>query len=180
MNNGSMLKPALAGGVALGILSALPVIGACNCICCAWIIGGGILASYLYIRESQFRVTMGRGVLAGLAAGAIGAVVYALFSIPIQLISGGGNPAMVVEQMNEMLAKNPDMPQEFRQVIEDFLMRDDFMRLITVFNYFSNFVFFSLFAMLGGAVGVALFEKRKPGDEPSNVIPPPPPQPPDY
>ena len=179
MNNGSMLKPALAGGVALGILSALPVIGACNCICCAWVIGGGILTSYLYIRESQFPVTMGRGVLAGLAAGVIGVVVYALFSIPIQLISGGGNPTMVVEQMNEMLAKNPEMPQEFRQVIEEFLLRDDLMRLIAIFNYFSNVVFFSLFAMLGGAIGVAIFEKRKQGDETSNGIPPPPPQPPE-
>jgi len=178
MNNGSMLKPALTGGVALGILSAIPVISNCNCVCCAWAIGGGILASYLYVRESEFTVTMGRGVLAGLAAGVIGAVVCTLFSIPIQLISGAVSQSMFVEQINEQLAKNPDMPYEARQMIEELLLRPDLMRLIAVFGFFSNVVFFSLFAMVGGAIGVAIFEKRKPGGEQANVIPPPP-QPPE-
>ena len=176
MNNGSIQKPALIGGVALGILSAIPVIGYCNCVCCAWAVGGGILAAYLHVKESPFLVTMGRGALAGLAAGAIGAVVCGLFSIPIQLIStGGGNSAMIMEQFQELLAKNPDFPQEARQSIETLIMREDFMMLIAMFSFLCNIVFFSLFAMLGGAIGVAVFEKRKPGDPPPGVIAPPPP-----
>lgn len=165
MNNDNLLKPALIGGVALGILSALPVIGYCNCVCCAWAMGGGILAAYLYVRESPFLVTMGRGALTGLAAGAIGAVVCGLFSIPLQFVlTGGGNPEMVVEQIQEQLAKNPELPQEVRQNIEAFLQRGDFMTLIAIFSFFANVVFFSIFAMIGGAIGVAVFEKRKPGD----------------
>ena len=179
MNDTNMLKPALIGGMALGILSALPGIGNCNCVCCAWAIGGGILAAFLYVRESPFLVTMGRGALIGLAAGAIGAVVCSLFSIPIQyVLTGGGNMTMVAEQIREQLAKNPDFPQEFRQGMETFLLRDDFSKLVTIFSLLFNIVFFSLFAMVGGTIGVAVFEKRKPGDPPSTVIPPPPPQPP--
>jgi hypothetical protein len=178
MNNANMLKPALVGGVAIGILSALPVIGSCNCVCCAWAICGGILASYLFVRESQMLVTMGRGALAGLAAGAIGAVVCVLFSIPMQLVvTGGGNSAMIAEQIQDLLAKNPELPQELRERIEDILLRGNFMMLLQIFSFFFNIVFFPLLAMLGGAIGVAIFEKRKPGDPPSNLIAPPP-QPP--
>jgi len=176
MNNSNILKPALIGGVALGILSALPVIKSCNCICCAWAIGGGILAAYLYIRESPFLVTMGRGAVVGLTAGAIGAVVCSLFSIPIQrILTGGVNPAIIMEQAQEQMTKYPDFPQEARQAIEAFLLRDDLMMLIVIFSFLFYIVLYSLFAMLGGAIGVAIFEKRKPGDAQTDVMPPQPP-----
>jgi len=183
MNNANMLKPALIGGVTFGILSTLPVIGICNCVCCAWAIGGGVLAAYLYVKGSPLPVTMGRGAVTGLATGAIGAVVCSLFSIPLQLImTGGGNTAaMAMERFQEMMAKTPDFPDELRQSIETFLMRDDLMTLTLIFSFLGNVVFFSLFAMLGGAIGVAIFEKRKQGNLQQPVTPPAqqqPPQPP--
>jgi hypothetical protein len=171
-----MLKPALTGGMALGILSAIPGLSFCNCVCCAWAIGGGILAAYLYVKGSPFPVTMGQGAGTGLIAGAIGGVVCSLFSIPLQLISTGGeNQTMMVEQLREILAKNPEFPQEAWQSIEAFLMHDGSMFLLTVFSFFANIVFFSIFAMLGGAIGVALFEKRKPGNFQQDTLPPQPP-----
>jgi len=181
MNNANMLKPTLIGGVALGILSALPGLNLCNCVCCAWAIGGGILAAYLYVKDSPSLVTMGRGAGVGLAAGAIGAVVCGLFSIPLQLIStGGGNTDMIREHVQEQLERYPNLPQETRQFMEAFFSRGDFVILAAIFGFLANIVLFSLFAMVGGAIGVALFEKRKPGDfQPpeqfKDVIPPPPP-----
>jgi len=71
MNKDSFLKSALIGGVALGVLSALPVLGAVNCLCCAWVIGGGMFAAHLYVKEAQLPVTLGTGVLLGLLAGVI-------------------------------------------------------------------------------------------------------------
>ena len=176
MNNTNMLKPALIGGVALGVLSALPLFNWCNCVCCAWAIGGGILGAFLYVKESPYPVTLGRGAGTGLAAGAIGAVVCGLFSIPLQFMSNR-NATAVKEQIQEQLAKNSDFPLEARLFIEAFLERSDFVAVVTIISFFSNLVFFSLFAMIGGAIGVAIFEKRKPGDIQANVIPPPP-QPP--
>ena len=166
MNNANMLKPVLIGGVALGVLSALPGLNLCNCLCCAWAIGGGIVATWLYVKDSQLPVTMGRGAGVGLATGAIGAVVCGLFSIPLQLISAGGgdSAAEAMERFQELMTKYPDLPDEFRRNIETLLLRDDFMTMIAVFNFFTNIVAFSLFAMLGGAIGVAVFEKRKHGD----------------
>jgi hypothetical protein len=40
------LQPALFGGLFIGVLSALPIINIANC-CCLWVIGGGVLATYL-------------------------------------------------------------------------------------------------------------------------------------
>src|SRR5512136_504093 len=89
MDQEAMLKPALIGGVLLGVLSATPIVSAANCICCAWVIGGGVFAAYLFVKESPRAVTLGKGVALGLLAGIIGAVVDTLFSIPLHLALRG-------------------------------------------------------------------------------------------
>ena len=171
MDNANMLKPALIGGVALGILSVLPVLNLCNCVCCAWAIGGGILAAYLYIKDSQVPVTTGRGAVVGLASGAIGAVVFGLFSIPISLISnGGGSAAILRAQVQALMLKIPNLPQENIQLIENFIERPDLMMLSLIFNFIAASVWFSLFAMLGGAIGAAVFEKRKLEKSQPNIL----------
>ena len=73
MNN--KLRPALIGGVALGLLSAIPIVSAANICCCAWVLAGGALAAYLYIKESPTPVSIGDGALLGLFAGGFGVVV---------------------------------------------------------------------------------------------------------
>ena len=177
MNNANMLKPALIGGAALGILSAFPGLSYCNCVCCAWAIGGGILAAYLYVQGSPFQVTMGRGAGVGLATGAIGGIVCSLFSIPLQfMLTGVGSTALAMERFQELMTKNADLPDDIRRNIEAFLLRSDFMVLFAIFNLFMNIVSFSLFAMLGGAIGVAVFEKRKPGNSHPSMPPPQPPE----
>ena len=170
MNNASIVKPALIGGGAMGILSALPVLAYFNCVCCAWVIAGGILAGFLYIKESPFQVTMGRGAVVGLAAGAIGAIVCSLL-FPLYLTLTDGGNAMI-EQVRDAVS-NPNLPEEVRQMIEDSIARGDLMRFFGIIHFLFDIVFYPLFAMLGGTIGVAIFEKRKPGNYQSGMIPPP-------
>ncbi len=181
MNEEPMLKPALIGGVILGILSALPIVGAFNCVCCAWVIGGGVLAAYLYVKDSSVPVTLGRGVALGLLTGIIGTIVFALFSIPIHLFASGMN---VMEHVRQTLDQVPNIPPESRRMMESFFARGGMGAFIYAFYLITMLVIFSLFGMLGGAIGVALFEKRKPGapsiepppyQPPSGMPPPPPP-----
>ncbi len=47
MNGNAMLKPALMGGLVMGVLSALPGVSLGNCCCCAWLVTGGLVAAYL-------------------------------------------------------------------------------------------------------------------------------------
>jgi hypothetical protein len=175
MNRESMLKPALIGGVALGILSALPMIGMFNCVCCAWVVAGGLLAAHLYVKESSSPVSLGRGAALGLITGGIGAVISALFSIPIFLMSSGLGKFNFAEALKQQMDKMPNVPPESRQMMETLAANGGMTFLFVILGFFFSLIVFSLFGLIGSTIGVALFEKRTVGTPPSNppVIPPP-------
>jgi hypothetical protein len=187
MNQEGMFKPALIGGVLLGILSALPLISAFNCFCCAWVIGGGMLAAHLYVKSSVAAVTLGTGVLLGLLTGAIGAVVDTLFTIPIHFALRPFGVGFA-EQLQRTLEQLPNVPPETRDALRSVFANGRGIGLffIVLIGFF-KLVVYSVVGMLGGALGVAVFEKRKPGAEPMSQAPSyrppedlPPPPPPDY
>jgi hypothetical protein len=166
MNEESLWKPALIGGVILGVLSSLPVI---SCLCCAWVIAGGVIAARVYVKSSSVPVKLGRGVQLGLLTGVIGSLVIGLFSIPKHMLM---DKAGFMDQLRQSMQQIPNLPPESRQMFEAFVSNTG---LIYAVEFISTLVFCCLLAMVGGAIGVALFEKRKPGD---GMIPPPPVQPP--
>ena len=92
------LQPALFGGLFIGVLSALPIINIGNC-CCLWVIGGGVLATYLMQQNHPYPIAAADGALVGLLAGLMGGLLGALLSIPIEMMMGpvpeavpGGHP----------------------------------------------------------------------------------------
>ncbi len=188
MNQETMLKPALIAGIIVGVLSALPVLGALNCLCCAWVIGGGILAAYLSVKASPWALTLGRGMALGLLAGAIAAIVDTAFSIPIHFALSGMGMG-VAEQINEALEQVPNMPEDLRQALRSvFIDGDEIGIFFLVLTGVFKVLVYSIVAALGGAIGVAIFEKRPPGSQaapatpayqPPLQAPPPPPPPPD-
>jgi hypothetical protein len=190
MNQEGMLKPALIGGVILGILSAIPIVNALNCLCCAWVIGGSMLAAHLYVKSSPVAVTLGRGVGLGLLTGAIGAIVDVLFAIPMHLMMRGMG-VNFTESLRETLEQIPNMSPEMKDALGRFFADGGGPGIffIIVVGFFTLIVY-SIVGMLGGALGVAIFEKRKPGTiegpppiphppAPPADFPPPPPSPPE-
>ncbi len=183
MNQEGMLKPALIGGVLLGVLSVIPVINLGNCLCCAWVIGGGVLASFLYVKSSPVAVTLGRGVALGLLAGAIGAIVDTMFSIPLQILLS--RLGMGAEGVQQILDQIPQLPPEFKKALLSALAGGKGIGvLVIVLGAFFKLVVYSAVAMLGGAIGVAVFEKRdarvqaraaETSYRPPPDVPPPPP-----
>jgi hypothetical protein len=89
-------KAALIGGVVAGILSAIPFVNYC---CCIWAVGGGILAVYLFVKNTRSTVTPGGGASIGAVAGGIAAVIYLVISLPLNLIIGTAAMAAQMEQM---------------------------------------------------------------------------------
>jgi hypothetical protein len=183
MNEGHMLKPALIGGVLLGILSTLPYISYFNCICCAWVILGAVVAARLYVKDASVPVTLGSGVAIGLLTGAIGTVVSALFSIPLLLLASRGGSGLM-EQMKQALEQVPNVPPETRQAIESLFSQGNIASIFYIAGFFLLLLVNCLVAMIGGAIGVAIFERRPRGaaapgmtqyQPPSDVPPPPPP-----
>jgi hypothetical protein len=190
MNQEGMLKPALIGGVILGILSALPIVHLLNCFCCAWVIGGSLLAANLYVKSSPVAVTLGRGVGLGMLTGAIGAIVHVLFAIPLHLMMRGMG-VNFMEPLREWLEQIPNMSPEMKDALGSTLAEGSGPGIFfVIFVGFLTLIVYSIVGMLGGALGVALFEKRKPGTiggpppipyppAPPADFPPPPPSPPE-
>jgi hypothetical protein len=182
MTEEGILKPALIGGVLLGILSSLPVIGAFNCCCCAWVIGGGVLAASIYVKDSPSAVTLGRGITLGLLTGIIGALVDTAFSIPLLLFMKKFGQDLLM-QMQQTIDKVPNLPPDLRAQLHSMITSEGMNVVMHVVNFLFKLVVYGLMAMLGGAIGVAIFEKRIPGAvspgpvnrPPVNLPPPPPP-----
>ncbi len=113
----SKTVPILAGGLFLGTLSAIPPISFLNCACCILVIGGGFLASYLYMKDypsDQPRVTYGDGALLGLLAGLFGAVVDTVISIPVELMFGGFRNQEALDRLRD----TPDIPPQLVEFLE--------------------------------------------------------------
>jgi hypothetical protein len=162
MNN--KLKPAVIGGVFIGLLSAIPLVNWVNVCCCAWAILGGILASYLYVKNSATPANAGDGALVGAIAGGIGAVISLVIGIPLAIVSGG---AMREMMLNLMASIDPSQADLLRRQME---MQGESIAGQIVFGVIGA-VLLVVFAIIGGLIGIPLFEKRKGG----GAMPPPPP-----
>jgi len=155
-------QAALLGGVAIGILSALPVINLANC-CCAWILFGGGLAAYLMQQNHPEPIMIGDGAIVGLLAGVIGAFVWLVASVPI----GFAMAPFQSEMATDMLRNSQDLPPELRRLLDQFSGAPA-IGLGLIFGFFVMLVISTLFGMLGGLFGALMFRKSPPP-----VVPPP-------
>src|SRR5687768_4898440 len=87
MNN--KLKPAIIGGVVLGILSVIPFVNWVNFCCCLWAILGGLLAAHLYVKSSPTPTSAGDGAIVGALAGVVGGVIVIFIGIPVSYLASG-------------------------------------------------------------------------------------------
>jgi hypothetical protein len=159
------LKPAIIGGVAIGLLSAIPFINWVNLCCCLWAILGGLLASYLYVKNSPVPAKPGDGAVVGGIAGAVGAVIYLILGIPLAILSGTAMREMMINLMANVDPRQADMIRQQMEAQGQGISGIIFQSLIGA-------VLLLVFAVIGGLLGIPLFEKRKGG-----TLPPPPPAP---
>src|SRR5215470_12639451 len=141
------LKPALLGGLIVGLPTSIPIVFYC---CLIWGLGGGGLATFLYMRSSPTKIGPGDGAMLGGLAGVVGAIIYLIVGVPIAYFISGA-------AMEEAFARaNVHLP------FTGFL-------LFLVSGLLGGLVLLIL-AVIGGLIAVPVFEKRK------DAPPPPPPQ----
>lgn len=143
------LKPALLGGLLVGVLSAIPLLHYC---CVIWAIAGGALAGFLYIRSSPVPVRLGEGAVIGVLAGIIGAILYFAIGIPLAYFLSG-------EQLEQALRQAGVQLPAGMSGLMVFLLYGLFVSLLLL-----------VLSVVGGLISVPIFEKRK------DMPPPPPPQ----
>ena len=159
MNN--KLKPAIIGGVVLGILSVIPFVNWVNICCCLWAILGGALASYLYIKNSPVTATPGDGAILGVLAGLVGAVITVVIGIPLSILMGSvmtGMMVSLVENIDPSQVETMRTQIEAGQTVVGAIVNGIIMAVLLV-----------IFSTLGGLIAIPIFEKRK-----RDVMPPPP------
>jgi len=146
------LKPAIMGGLALGVLSSIPYVSTC---CCLWAAGGGALSAWLLQKQRPGGLKYSDGALGGLLGGLIGAFVATVISIPIQMVL---LTPQAVDAMKAQLQQG-QVPPEVVEMITRFL-RPGFDLTRTLISLLVNMVGLGLFAMIGGIIAAAIFSKK--------------------
>lgn len=150
-----MFTPALIGGAIAGVLSGIPFL---NCLCCLWIIGGAMLASYLFIKDSSVTLGAGDGAIIGIFSGIIAAVVHALISIPLYAV----NRQFILRIMERFAEYTEEMPSGWESWFERGAGLDlPFFML----NLVISAVIFAVLGLLGGIIGISLFGKKTSSSE---------------
>ncbi len=171
----------LIGGGFNGVLSALPIIGAANCLCCLWVVGGGVVTAWLLQQGQAAPLELGEGAIGGLLAGVVGAVVYTLVWVPLQLLLGSmtGGPAGGFE------IGDVDVPPEMLQMVEAMEQIMNNPPLMALMGFVVMLVAGLVFSTVGGLLGAFFFRRAAPPAAPEgahtlpagggDIVPPPPP-----
>ncbi len=149
------LKAAAIGGSAAGIASQIPVVNFANCLCCALVVGGGMLAVYLAMKDEPATATApyGDGAMIGVLAGVAAAVVGAIVAIP--MVALFGDP---MEQVRSFLEGMEGMPPEALEAMSG--AETGGMAAFGVLAFLASLVVDVIFSALGGVIGAAVFHKK--------------------
>lgn len=160
----SKLRAALIGGVIAGLLVSFPYTS-----CCLWAILGGMLAGYLYVKNSPTTVLAGEGAVVGVLAGFIGAVIQLFLGLPLAILIGVPWMGAIISLLERA---DPRQADRIRQAMETMQNRPFLEQLIARLpGALIGFVLTIIFATLGGLIAVSIFEKRAR----TPATPPPPP-----
>ncbi|MDT4969039.1 MAG: hypothetical protein QOJ64_3776 [Acidobacteriota bacterium] len=154
------LRASLIGGAVIGGLSAvtvIPQIPFVRLACCIWAILGGALAAYLFIKKSPVPARVGDGAIIGLLAGVVGALIA---FAALLLVSFYVTDRSLYEDQIRRAGMDPE--------------HFSYGLIIFLVGLLSMIVQIAL-SLVGGIIGVALFESR--GIDGSGTPPPPPPPP---
>jgi uncharacterized membrane protein len=148
-----LFKPALIGGIAEGVAGATPILNLVNCACGIMVVGGGVLAAYLYMKDAtpSAKAPLGDGLKLGLLTGLFGAVAFSLVSIPVALVIPGwpfGPPQF----------ENVGLPTEVASMLSSPVAMAMFLGLL-------SFILDPFFCCIGAVIGVAIFNKKPPTSE---------------
>ncbi len=147
MNTRSLGIAALIAGLVIALLSNLPFINLVNCLLCAWVWLGGILAVYLYQRNEPAAtlVKPEQGALVGAIAGIVAAFIGAILGF----IFGAGNAALF-QALNNVV----DTGEYGRQLAT--------AGGFSFFGLACNLVLYTAFGAIGGLIGAAILKPKAP------------------
>ncbi len=166
--------PSLYGGIIIGVISAVPGLNIINCLCCAGVLLGGALSVFFFKKDlpPQYPLTNGDAIQLGALSGVFGAINGTAISAAILAAFGNIGREFIAGILEGMKDQIP--PEAF-----DRAMHGMENGAITIFHFGASLLIDTLFGLLGGLIGFAIW-KPKPGFpmQPPTTFPPPPQVPP--
>ena len=170
----SKFRSAGLAGVAMGVVSAMPGLSLINCCCCAGIIGGGVLAVYLYkqeFKEEMPPLESTDGLVLGILAGLVGAFSATVITLLIMLVFGAWEAGMarsIMDKILDSMENSGSIPsnaaENIRNMVED-AMKESTTVVGVLSGLIMNLIIYPIFGMLGGLLGYSFFRPK--------LVPPP-------
>ena len=166
----------LYGGIVIATISTIPGLNLINCLCCAGIILGGLFSVFYYGRQLTAEMpplTAGDGILLGALSGVIAAFLSLILHLLVYALFGNIAERMIYELVRSILDFT-NTPPEAVEMFEE-MFRDALQRGFTPFVIFLRLVqdlfLFTLFGLLGGLIGYAIFKKGGQQIQPASPTP---------
>ena len=147
-----MFKPALIGGITAGILTAVPLV---NCFCCLWIIGGAMLAAYLFAKSTPASLTPGDGAVLGILTGIVAAVADSIVSLPFETM----NREFVQKFMDQFSQFVEEMPSGWEKWLNQ--RAGGMSPVWFLLGLLASAVIYAAFGALGGLIGASMFGRKR-------------------
>lgn len=158
------LKPVLIAAGLMTFISVTPIVSAINLLCCAGIVLGAFAGTYFYnkdLKKANLKIDYKDGVMIGILAGIISAIIYTGFVLLIQLYSEGN---LFTEMANDFEKMGFQLSPEFYKVMDYFSDESNkhgFSPTLTVISLVLYLILFPLFGSLGGLLAVSIFKKKQ-------------------
>lgn len=148
------MKSALIGGGVFGTASALPYLEMINMVCCALVIGAGVLATYLYFKDMEPTTGhLGQGASVGWLAGIVCALANTIVSA---IVTAAGFSPDVSPEMLEGFGELPTWLSDYLNM----LASPGVNALKIGLTLLVSLILCSIFSTIGGLVGAAMFAKK--------------------
>ncbi len=171
MNDATMMEkpakliPVLIGGAAITASAVIPGINFLNCLCCAGVMGGAILAVWFYKKnfpyDMPFRIS--DGVIVGTLSGLVGSVLTAIIET-ITMGLGSEQARFEMEQEIERAfdqaatqGSDPAVLEGVQQFMTT-VLTNPFMLFLMVLVFTA--LVFTGFGALGGVIGGNIFKTK--------------------
>lgn len=154
MSETKRLKPAVIGGLIVAVLSLVPYVSIGFIL---WALLGGAIAAKLLVNKSPTRLTAKDGARIGIFAGLIGGGIYLLVAAPMT--------AFQLSNILDSLINAPQSTPQTRALFQSVQQSTMLKILVASVTVFVVSLIMAGLTTLGGILGVAIFEKRKPEPE---------------
>ncbi|MDP2207145.1 MAG: hypothetical protein Q8K98_00030 [Bacteroidota bacterium] len=152
--------PAIYGGIIIGIISSVPFLNLINCLCCAGIMGGGVLAVFFYKQNftpDTQPFSKGDCLTVGVFAGIVGALVGTVLDVVFLMTFGNVVGQFVLDNIQNM---DIDIPEESLEAIKQ-VFQETASIYSVMFSLISSLILNSIFGLLGGLIGYNIFKPKQ-------------------